>query len=51
MRIQETDRILKESRIARHTNVSSEHETGVMERAWKTISALPQRVAGMFRHH
>jgi hypothetical protein len=51
MRIQETDRILKESRIARHTVGTQSEPDGMMGRAWKSISSLPQRLAGMFKHH
>ena len=48
MRIQETDRILKEARVARH-GVSQQHEEGgVMSRAWRMISSLPGRI---FRKH
>jgi hypothetical protein len=43
MRIQETDRILKESRNARHST-AQEHEPGVIARMW-------QKVTGMFRKH
>lgn len=41
MRIQETDRILKEARLARHS-ASQQHqeEGGVMTRAWRMISNL-----------
>ncbi|HKO01361.1 MAG TPA: hypothetical protein VJ032_06700 [Thermoanaerobaculia bacterium] len=52
MRIQETDRILKESRIARNSGTNhSESEGGMAGRAWKSIANLPQRLMGMFRHH
>jgi hypothetical protein len=51
MRIQETDRILKESRIARNANHTHGEQDGFVGRAWKSLSSLPQRVAGMFRHH
>ena len=44
MRIQETDRILKESRNARHSASLNQHEEGVMSRAWRMISSLPGKV-------
>jgi hypothetical protein len=47
MRIQETDRILKEARIARH-GASHPTEEGVMSRAWRAISSLPGKI---FRKH
>ena len=51
MRIQETDRILKESRNARHANAAHDHDhEGVMQRAWRVVSSLPGRISGMFRH-
>ena len=37
MRIQETDRILKDSRAARHS-AAMHHEESVMSRAWKAVS-------------
>ena len=40
MRIQETDRILKESRYARHTHTIHESEEGVMNRVWRALSGL-----------
>jgi hypothetical protein len=41
MRIQETDRILKESRHARHANALHGHEgEGMMRRLWRRITAL-----------
>lgn len=42
MRIQETDRILKESRITRHP--VEHHQPGVLAKAW-------QKLTGMFRKH
>jgi hypothetical protein len=39
MRIQETDRILKESRNARHSTEQPQ-EQGVLSRAWRMISRL-----------
>jgi hypothetical protein len=50
MRIQETDRILKESRVARQTSARQE-ESGMMERAWRAVSSLPEKVSGLFRKH
>jgi|GEM_PF-550065 len=49
MRIQETDRILKESRVARHAHAAHEpqHE-GTMARVWRSISNLPGKLTGMF---
>lgn len=49
MRIQETDRILKESRIARNAAAQQHHhheEEGVMSRAWRTVSS---KLTGWFR--
>ncbi|HEX8152544.1 MAG TPA: hypothetical protein VF698_05435 [Thermoanaerobaculia bacterium] len=45
MRIQETDRILKESRIARNNlHQSSEHgHPGMLTKAWQMISGLFKR--------
>ncbi len=42
MRIQETDRILKESRYARNAAAASEqqHHSGVMSRAWHMVTKL-----------
>ena len=50
MRIQETDRILKEARIARHS-AAHEPEEGLMSRAWRKVSSLPGKVTGLFRKH
>jgi hypothetical protein len=47
MRIQETDRILKESRHARHAAATTEDE-GFFSRALKAVTSLPRRI---FRHH
>lgn len=50
MRIQETDRILKESRHARHAQAVHAHDhEGVMQRAWKIVSSLPGKLTGMFK--
>ena len=42
MRIQETDRILKESRYARNAaaNSEQEHHSGIMSRAWHAVTKL-----------
>ena len=41
MRIQETDRILKESRIARNGATTEEHHHhGVVSRAWHAVTRL-----------
>lgn len=49
MRIQDTDRILKESRLAR--NEASRHaaEEGAASRTWRMISSLPEKLTGLFR--
>jgi hypothetical protein len=49
MRIQETDRILKEARQARTAVARQDHHEGFMTRAWKSISSLPNRVTELFR--
>lgn len=52
MRIQETDRILKESRIARsHAAHEQDHESGMVSRVLHMVSSLPSRLTGMFRKH
>jgi hypothetical protein len=54
MRIQETDRILKESRLARNHVAAAEHEHddgSMVSRAWRMVSALPSKLTGMFRKH
>jgi hypothetical protein len=50
MRIQETDRILKESRYARHSANQHEDE-GVVSRAWKAVASLPAKLTGLFKKH
>jgi hypothetical protein len=41
MRIQETDRILKESRVARHGAAASQQEhEGFVSRAWHAVTKL-----------
>lgn len=42
MRIQETDRILKEARIARHAAHQHEHES-VITRAWRKLTSMFKR--------
>ena len=49
MRIQETNRILKESVYARHS--AQQPEEGMMTKAWRTMSHLPQTIMGLFRKH
>ena len=46
MRIQETDRILKESRIARHAANQQHEEQGMVSRAWRAVS---EKLTGLFR--
>jgi hypothetical protein len=50
MRIQETDRILKEARVARHHYAAHEvqEQRGPLSRVWKSISNFPGRVSAMF---
>src|SRR5690349_9574441 len=42
MRIQETNRILKESAIARHSTHQQHQDEGMMSKAWRMVSHLPQ---------
>ena len=42
MRIQETNRILKESQTARHHRHEEQHR-GLVTRAWKAVSSLPHK--------
>ena len=49
MRIQETNRILKESAVARHST-QQQHE-GMMTKAWRMVSHLPETITGLFRKH
>jgi hypothetical protein len=51
MRIQETDRILKESRYARNAAQHQHHDEGVVQRAMRMISNLPTKFTGLFRKH
>lgn len=48
MRIQETDRILKESRYMRHANGEHDHDKGVLARVWGVVSGLPSRLMEKF---
>ena len=48
MRIQETDRILKEARYARHAATTQQQEEGVMSRAWRAVST---KLTEWFRKH
>jgi hypothetical protein len=50
MRIQETNRILKEAAIGRQS-ASPEQDEGMMHRAWRIVSHLPQTITGLFRRH
>jgi hypothetical protein len=49
MRIQETNRILKESAQARHS--AHRPEEGLMTKAWRLVSHLPQTITGLFSKH
>jgi len=51
MRIQETDRILKESRYARNAAAEQPHDEGMMSRAWHMVTSLPSKLTGLFRKH
>lgn len=42
MRIQETDRILKEARAARHSAQQQEHESAIT-RAWRKLTGIFKR--------
>ena len=48
MRIQETNRILKESRNMRHHHQEEEHP-GLVTRAWKAASSLPEKLPAKLR--
>ena len=48
MRIQETDRILKEARYERHAAATHQQDEGMMSRAWKAVST---KLTGLFRKH
>jgi len=47
MRIQDTNRILKESAYSRQP--VQQPEEGFMAKAWRMMSHLPDRLTGMFR--
>lgn len=47
MRIQETNGILKESRLARNA-AHQQDEGGLMSRAWRMVSTLPQKITSLF---
>jgi hypothetical protein len=48
MRIQETDRILKDARVSRHAaGHETESQGNVVSRVWRSISSLP----GKLFHH
>lgn len=52
MRIQETDRILKEARVARNSHggsMQAHEDEGMMSRVWKSVSHLPTRLTEMMR--
>ncbi len=50
MRIQETNGILKESRIARNAAATNHHheDLGFMSKAWRMVSSLPHKLTSMF---
>lgn len=48
MRIQETNRILKESAHSRQP-VQQPEEEGVFSKTWRMMSHLPERITGLFR--
>ncbi len=49
MRIQETNRILKESAQARHS--TQQPEERLITKAWRMVSHLPQTITGLFSKH
>ena len=49
MRIQETDRILKESRYARNGSPMP-HDGGFVSKALKAIATLPAKLISFFKH-
>jgi hypothetical protein len=51
MRIQETNRILKESASARHAAHQQQHDEGMVTKAWRMVSHLPQTITGRFSKH
>jgi hypothetical protein len=48
MRIQETDRILKEARYTRNSAAQQHEEEGVMSRVWRAVST---KLSGLFHKH
>jgi hypothetical protein len=50
MRIQETDRILKESRYSRNAAASQQHDEdhGMVSRTWRSLST---KLSSLFRKH
>ncbi len=48
MRIQETNGILRESRYARNAANHQQEESGLMSKAWRMVSSLPQKLTGLF---
>jgi hypothetical protein len=51
MRIQETDRILKEARYARNQAAHSHDDDGMVSRIWRSVSSLPERVTSLFKRN
>jgi hypothetical protein len=51
MRIQDTDRVLRDARYARSAVSQQQQDEGVVSRAWRMVSSLPARVTGLFRKH
>ena len=49
MRIQDTNRILKESAYTRHP--VQQQEEGMFSKTWRMMSHLPERITGLFRRH
>jgi len=43
MRIQETDKVLKEARIQRHAAGADEHQSGMLTKVWRKLTSV-------FRH-
>ena len=48
MRIQDTDRILKEARVARHGVAQQHEDEGVFSRTWRAVST---KLSTLFRRH
>ena len=49
MRIQDTDRILKESRIARNAAAHTQQSDAGTSRVWRMFSSLPEKLTSFFR--